>query len=163
MPADVISQNDRQLSSDSVSLRDYSDSKISGVRDMVLAEIKRVDQLFNTQSTAVAEATRIASTALDKRLEGMNEFREQMNDWASRFSTREDVNATIRALSDRVSKLENQIAANMSRQEISAQLDGSDKRLNALESFKSNMQGRVVIIGVVAAVVPIAVEIFLRR
>jgi len=160
--ADVISQGDRQLSHDSVSMRDYVDIRIAAVEDTIEAEVKRVDQIQNTQTNAVAEATRIATDALNKRLEGMNEFRAQMNDWAARFITREDVTSSTVNLGDRITKIETSIASSMSRQEISGQLTLLNNKSSEMETFRANIQGRMVIIGALAALFPILVEVLLH-
>jgi hypothetical protein len=106
MAVDVISGRDREVSSDTVSIRDYVEMRVVTTKSELTAEIKRIDQVQQLQIHAISEATRIASTALDRRLEGMNEFREQMNDWATRFITRAESEAAKEAMSDRVSALE---------------------------------------------------------
>jgi hypothetical protein len=63
------------------------------LRDLMISELRRVDEKFINQNDAVREATRIATAALDKRLEGMNEFRQQINDWSKAFATKADADA----------------------------------------------------------------------
>lgn len=67
--------------------------------------------------TNIERATDLASNAVDKRLEGMNEFREQLNKQAALFVTRSELEDKLkaesilnRALEARISLLENTIS-----------------------------------------------------
>jgi hypothetical protein len=131
MPVDVISGRERESSSDSVSIRDYVEMRVYSIKSEITAEIKRLDQVQDLQIDAVKEATRIASTALDRRLEGMNEFREQMNDWATRFITRAESEAAKEAMGDRVS---------------------------ALEKVSNNLQGRLWAVAAIVVVIELALR-----
>jgi chlorite dismutase len=55
------------------------------------AETRRVDQKFSDRDTAVQAAL----AAADKRLDSMNEFRQSLNDTASRTMTRAEVDARL--------------------------------------------------------------------
>ena len=99
MSSDVISSEERKQSYDSVSLRDYLETKLD-------AEVKRLDEVSKLTNGAVAQATTIANSAMDKRLEGMNEFRQQMTDQTKTFITKEEYAARHDALEKRISGLE---------------------------------------------------------
>jgi hypothetical protein len=167
MPADTISSADRSNSMDSVSLRDYADTrsialrdyvdaKFTGLHSSVTSEIKRLQdvnehvrhsnksdkdslekqlmaetQAMVRQFEAVREATRIASNAMDKRLEGMNEFRAQINDAQIRFALREEVTSNQKYLSDRVAVLE---AGIVTRSEQASYQTAQGNRVSVLES-----------------------------
>ena len=62
--------------SDGVSLRDYIDQRLSDVQ-------RAVDK---------------AQETMDKRLEGMNEFRDTLKDQASRFVTRDELQSTLKPI-----------------------------------------------------------------
>jgi Flp pilus assembly protein TadD len=47
---------------------------------------------IDTRFKASDRATESARTTMEKRLEGMNEFRDQLKDQAARFVTREELN-----------------------------------------------------------------------
>ena len=47
--------------------------------------------LFDTKLVAIDKALNVASVTMDKRLDGMNEFRDTLRDQAARFITREEV------------------------------------------------------------------------
>jgi len=50
-------------------------------------------ELFNSEIRSIDRATDIARVGMEKRLEGMNEFRQQLNDQAKEFITRPELNA----------------------------------------------------------------------
>ena len=64
---------------DMVSLRDYFDMRI-----------ENLDRTFDSRIQALDRATTIASVAMEKRLEGMNEFRAQLKDQTAQFVTRNE-------------------------------------------------------------------------
>lgn len=81
----------KHIEEPTVSLRDYFDSKI----------------------TSLDKATSVASSNMERRLEGMNEFRAQLKDQAALFFTRaehqaylEKVDADIRVLRESKATLE---------------------------------------------------------
>ncbi len=103
-----------------VSLREYltalisaaekrSDARFDAMKDMVEAA-------FETSKEAVAKA----ETSVDKRLEGMNEFRDQLSEQANNFVTKD-------SLGSLVEKLEVQIDRNRE------DLDSLSKRIDVRE------------------------------
>lgn len=50
------------------------------------------------------EAVRTALAALDRRLDGMNEFRETLSDQSRRFMLREDAERRLKTLEDQATK-----------------------------------------------------------
>ena len=75
----------------------------------------------------------LASTELNRRLEGMNELRQQLDRQAGTFVTREYVDATIQRI---------------------------DSRISALQEYRANMEGRVWAIGAGFAIVNLAIAAF---
>lgn len=57
---------------------------------------------FEARVQAVEKGTSLARGELERRLEGMNEFREQLRDQASRFITRDEVEQKISLAESRV-------------------------------------------------------------
>lgn len=53
---------------------------------------------IESRLTALEQATTIAAHAMDKRLDGMNEFREALKDQASRMATRQEVEDKMAAV-----------------------------------------------------------------
>lgn len=103
-----------------VSLREYLES-----------QIKWVDRHFASQITTINEKTAAAKEQIDKRLEGMNEFRDALKDQASRLATKD---------------------------EVAALKDSTNERLQVLELGKANFEGKVAVLSVlVASVVSILI------
>jgi hypothetical protein len=50
---------------------------------------------FKVKIKAIEKATKIAKKQMDKRLEGMNEFRESLKDQASKFVTKDEFNRLV--------------------------------------------------------------------
>lgn len=79
---------------------------------------KRYSQRFDAQEKAVqaalANAERAlstASSAADKRLDSMNEFRGALRDQQNTFIPRSEVSGMVRALSDKIERLEADLAS----------------------------------------------------
>lgn len=70
-----------------VELRDYVDQRIADI-----------NRHYDTRLEAVQHATNIALEANEKRLDGMNEFRDTLRDQAGRFITRDEVGLMINKL-----------------------------------------------------------------
>ena len=60
---------------------------------------------FEARIAALEKATEVASGAMDRRLDGMNEFRDTLRDQASRFVTREEMEVKLGVLMDAISEL----------------------------------------------------------
>lgn len=84
-------------------------------------------------------ATALATAALEKRLESMNEFRDQLRDQAAKFITRTEI--------------EDKVAAS---QPVLATVNG---RLGGLENARANLEGRMWAIGVFVTIISVAVSI----
>ena len=69
--------------SDGVSLKDYFEARLS----------------------AIETATVVATTALDRRLGGMNEFREAMKDQAAQMVTRSELNVRFERIDEELESL----------------------------------------------------------
>lgn len=110
------------------------------------------------QFFAILKATDTATTSLDKRLEGMNEFRSQINDMAAKFINRADVDSAIKYLSERIGVSEGTIGNCITRQELNAQQNAMGERVSSLEKFSNNMQGRMWVIAAVVVIMEIALR-----
>ena len=63
----------------------------SGIEAKVEALCKKIDIRFSAQEKALEQATR----DMDRRLEGMNEFRRQLDNQAGTFATRVELRAEV--------------------------------------------------------------------
>jgi hypothetical protein len=115
-------------------------------------------EAIQLQFSAIQKGTDTATTSLDKRLEGMNEFREQMNDMASKFITRSDVESTIKYMSERISSSEATVSNCISRQEMNTNQTAVSERVSTLEKFSANTQGRMWVIAAVVVIMEIALR-----
>lgn len=113
---------------------------------------------LQSQFDSISKSTETASAAMDKRLEGMNEFRQQMNEWAGKFITRADVENTIKYMGDRVSAMEVGMSTRITRDEMGVQQGAMGERVSSLEKFSNNMQGRMWVIAAVVVIMEIALR-----
>lgn len=82
-----------------------------------------------------------AHASMEKRLDGMNEFRETLKDSQSTFITKDEALSMHENSSKRLMEL--------------------SRRMELLEALVSNWQGRLVMISILPAVIPICVTLFL--
>jgi len=64
-----------------------------------------LEKHFESRIEALEKATGVAAVAMERRLDGMNEFRDTLRDQAARFATRDEVNLRINTLNDEVETL----------------------------------------------------------
>jgi gas vesicle protein len=103
-----------------VSLREYLTSLINAAERRSDARFDAMKDMVETAFETAKEAISKAETATDRRLEGMNEFRDTLSDQASHFVTKD-------ALESLVDKLETQINRNRD------DLDSLAKRIDVRE------------------------------
>ena len=98
-----------------VSLRDYVDQSVVETRKYFERRNDELGRFFESRIESLERATRTASDQMDKRLEGMNEFRETLREQAATFVT---------------------------RTELEARKEMVDRELKALEKYKNQMEGK---------------------
>ncbi len=85
-----------------ITLRDYIDVRIKNVEDKIDAQFH-----FSAQHFALNElAIKKAEESMLQRLEGMNEFREQIRDERGSLATKESMELILSAHNSRLGKLE---------------------------------------------------------
>lgn len=77
----------------------------SQLKEFILGILAERDKATGIALAAQKEAILKAENSVDKRLEGMNEFRKTLSDQAAHFIPREEALQRIDALSERVSAL----------------------------------------------------------
>jgi len=82
---------------------------------LTTSEAVSLKEYFEAKLLAQERATEVATNAMDRRLAGMNEFRDTLRDQAARFVTRDETSALLAP--------------------IKAQLD-------TLQTFKDQLQGK---------------------
>lgn len=78
-----------------VPLKDYLEHKLAAI-----------DRYYDAQLRSIAERTNEAKEQIEKRLEGMNEFRDTLRDQAGRLATKEQVDVQVTSLDERIKLLE---------------------------------------------------------
>lgn len=63
-------------------------------------------QYFQVQIKNIKQSVKVAYASMDKRLEGMNEFRKQINDQSGKFITREAFDAKHDAMEKEIKELQ---------------------------------------------------------
>ena len=67
-----------------------TDKEVVSLREYIDTKFHMQEKLFESKSDAAEKATILAKAEIDRRLEGMNEFREQLSKQADSFITRSD-------------------------------------------------------------------------
>ncbi len=134
---------------DSVSLKEYIEKRLEAIENDII-EIKEWQcrimdkETFKVEFNSLERATQIAAANLEKRLEGMNEFRQQMKDQAGSFITRVEHSAMIDRFDGDIKSL----------RESRAMLEGKASQTTAL--------GAIVLssLGILIAVISIILRFF---
>lgn len=81
------------------------ENAVGGSSGRSSTEIVPLKEHFEARVAALEKATVVASTAMERRLDGMNEFRDTLRDQAARFVTRDEVGLQLKALCAEVEEL----------------------------------------------------------
>jgi hypothetical protein len=99
----------------SIPAREYIDREVErAVRDAE-NRINHQREVSDSRFMSIEEARRLAKIEQDKRLDGMNEFRETLRDQASTFMTRRDYDVRHQDLVNRIESAEKVQAAATAR------------------------------------------------
>lgn len=126
-----------------VPLREHIEALIVALRQETASSFASVRREFDATDRTAKEATDKANSAMDKRLDHMNEFRDQLRDQAAKFVTRDLVDERIVALE----KL------------LNGKTDSNGERIGRLETKGSNLDGRFWAIGAVVIVVNLLIAV----
>lgn len=126
-----------------VSLREYLTALINAAEKRSDARFDAMKEMVETAFKTAQEAITKAEAATDRRLEGMNEFRDSLSDQATRFVTKD-------ALDSLVAKLESEIDRN--REDLDSLAKRIDIRQGQLEGSKITTTTLVTVITVSIAV-----------
>ena len=111
-----------------------ADFTLDGISERLLCLERLVEEKTRTSDMAIEKAT----DTMNLRLEGMNEFREQLNKQTKTFMTRAEVELKIDALEEKCTSI--------------------DKRIQGVEMIKADITGRIWTLGVVMTILVIALE-----
>ena len=99
-------------------------------------------EYFDTKIRALEKATEIAASGMDKRLEGMNEFRNQLKDQTFTFITRNEILTIINRMNDDLKILREQNSELFTRKEHQTYLEKTDSDIRLLRESKANLEGK---------------------
>ena len=123
---------------DLVSLRDHMEALCNTRTRQYFAAIGNCEDKIEALERAVGEkfqwldrSTSQTAAVMDKRLEGMNEFRDSLRDLTARLATREEVE-----------NVKVQIGKMFSRTEHDAFMKVVDADFRVLREFKAELQGK---------------------
>jgi hypothetical protein len=69
------------------------------------AEFVSLKEYLESRISAVEKSIEVANCAMQKRLEGMNEFRDTLKDQAARFVTRDEMDIKLSSLNEQLKSL----------------------------------------------------------
>ena len=116
--------------------------QVTAFRELFEFQLGALREIIEANFKAIALSTDKALAANDRRLEGMNEFRQSLKDQAATFITRKDFDAQHERVKEDIQKLE------ISRAEMDAKADQKGVDTKFLAQQKST--NRLFIVAVVA-------------
>jgi hypothetical protein len=91
--------NNQSLSSpEGISLKEYVNDKFNNLEKSVATQVTSIQTATQAALDAADKALTKAEQASEKRFEGVNEFRATLQDQASRFVTRAEMDAKIEGM-----------------------------------------------------------------
>jgi hypothetical protein len=106
-----MSNNSKFTSDEGVSLKEYINDKLSNLEKSIDMRFQSVNMTTNSALASADKATLKAETAVEKRLEGLNELRSMALDQQRTFIPRAETDIINKSITDRLDKIENKITA----------------------------------------------------
>jgi hypothetical protein len=106
--------NETRAVAETVTLRDYVDVRFEASRIAVDAALAAQKEAIVAALAAADRAVLKAELASDKRFEGVNEFRGTLADQQRTLMPRSEVEVIVKALNEKIAKLETLSVANTS-------------------------------------------------
>jgi chromosome segregation ATPase len=120
-----------------VPLRDYLQAQLDAMQQQMDRRIAHLEETVKITEAAHVRALDKADTALNQRLEGMNEIRAQLGVQRAEFATRDQLDslgATMRALHD------------AALAQIDSAVAPLRDRLTAMQASNSSLNGRITLL-----------------
>jgi len=89
-------------------MTEYNGEKLT-LREYIDFRFQEIEKMINKVEALKQDAVDKAVTGIEKRLEGMNEFRAQLKDQQNTLITKSEYNIQIISLFDNIEKIENDI------------------------------------------------------
>lgn len=125
---------------DSISLREYFETILKEMREDYKEKVKDLHEKICIRFDLEEKAKDAAMTAMEKRLEGMNEFRDQLKDQTSTFITRETYEANRKITQQQIDELR------LSKAELSGKASQSALTISYIISVIGIIMGLIGII-----------------
>ena len=115
-------------------------------RSGLVERLVYVERLLEEKFTARDRALSVALTAMDRRLDGMNEFRDALRDQASRFLPREEYIAAHGAMVRNmdIARIElSKYAVHVDEYDKTSSVERAqlEKRLDSMNEFRQQLKG----------------------
>jgi SMC interacting uncharacterized protein involved in chromosome segregation len=109
-----------------VSLKEYIVTLIFGLKEQINARIDHLESQIERERVGI-----------EKRMEGMNEFRGTLQDQASRFASKSEIDAHFESR-----RLEIDGSLKSIRIETMTELEGLRREIKSLNTFRDTMEGK---------------------
>lgn len=123
-----------------VSLRDYFDNEMKSFKcemdakfKFTESEITNIKNESEIKLNSIEKATSLAKGDMEKRLEGMNEFRSTLKDQSANFTTKTENDLLITKIDDQFSTL---------RHEYNEKFDKIDEAIKSLQLSRAELAGK---------------------
>jgi hypothetical protein len=162
---------DARLDDMRAAVRSQSDDRLRMLDERYATQTKALDAAFKAAEQAVSvalanaeKATAKAEAAADRRLEGMNEFREALSDQTKTFLSRAEYNPAHEALAERVSAMNDRVSALELR--LTSRLDTAQGRTGGEAESRTERRLDISLLfqmlTVVVAVAAVIIAVFLK-
>lgn len=142
------------LKNDSAALRELLDQKLAGHTELDDQKFANIKELFDANREAQTEATNKALDSIDKRFDGVNEFRGALNDLSTRMATKDQLDGLADKLETSSHALESRFEALYQRNR-----DDIDKITTRLNLREGEDQGSRLTKGSLYTIVGVAVGV----
>jgi hypothetical protein len=116
-------------------------------------------QAAKLRADCFEQVTKVATETMDKRLQGMNEFRASLSDQAARFVTRDEIKDQISPLAENLTKMELRATSLLTREEGYLLVKPLTESLQRGDTRSANLDGRFWALGAGITVVVVIVNI----
>jgi hypothetical protein len=116
----------------------FQDNQVT-LREYLQDQIRWMDRYFADKLADAQIAITRAENQLNKRLEGMNEFRDTLKDQAAKLATKDEMLGQIGSLERRIQTLERNVG---SREDAVAQNVAIEKRFQTIEKNEATSAGK---------------------
>ena len=135
------------LDSRSADRKQLMDAQLNGLSTEMETKMAAATELANERLTDIENARKLAAVEIDRRLVGMNEFRDQIREERSGFLATDVYERDSREQQRRTTALELGAAGAVTRPLHDKLENDMDERLKLLENAKANAEGKMWRIG----------------